>query len=153
MLDPLPARTDRAAPSAPTLAELHAAAAAARPGEQARTYRELGDRALYDLGYFRERVSRGPVSEAYVASMGTAAYARVDTVLRTWFADAFGPVFRELAGRFRECVDVLGGVRAQHDADDDVATLYGTWLATGDETIARRLRRLGLVLPRGGPTT
>ena len=36
--------------------------------------------------------------------MGAAAYYQVDQTFKTWFADAFGPVFKELANRFMECV-------------------------------------------------
>ncbi|MCB9666240.1 MAG: hypothetical protein H6732_19175 [Alphaproteobacteria bacterium] len=131
-----------------TLAELHARAAAAPPGEQARTYRALGDRALYDLGYFEEQVDRRLVTRDYVASMGTAAYARVDQVLERWFAAAFGDLFRELAARFGDCVRVVSGVRRVHDAEEDVDHLHETWLRTGDEAIARKLRRRGLLIPR-----
>jgi hypothetical protein len=140
------ARTDRAAPEADTLAELHALAAHARPAEQARTYRELGDRALYGLGYFREHLEGRVVSLDYYERMGRAAYDRVDHVLKHWFADAFGPVFHELAGRFRTCVEVLSSVRRAHDGEDDLERLYREWLATGSEEAAAALRRRGLVL-------
>ncbi len=101
------ARADRPAPPEQTLAELHARAAICRPAEQARTYQELGDRALYVLGCFRTSLSSRAVGPSYYAQMGQAAYARVDRVMRLWFADAFGPVFRELAGGFDQCVGLL----------------------------------------------
>jgi hypothetical protein len=140
------ARTDRDAPEADTLVELHARAVHARPAEQARTYRELGDRALYDLGYFRDHLEGRTVSLGYYEQMGRTAYDRVDHVLKHWFADAFGPVFRELSGRFRACVEVLSEVRRAHESDDDLARLHAEWLATGSEAAAAALRRRGLVL-------
>ena len=143
------ARADRPEPPEQTLAELHAVAAASPPTQQAATYRELGDRSLYLVGYFRESLCRRTGGPRYYTDMGAAAYHRVDLLLKRWFADAFGPVFAELAGRFRECVAVLDHIRAAQDAHPDaVARMYEQWLRTGDEETAQRLRRRGLLLPR-----
>lgn len=145
------ARTDRPAPPETTLAELHARAAHEDPARSAGTYRELGDRALYLVGYFRDSLARSPVGPRYYADMGAAAYHRVDTVLKTRFHDAFGPVFGELAERFRDCVVVLDRIRAHQESQpDQLARLYEAWLRTGDPEAAERLRRRGLVLPEGG---
>ncbi len=142
------ARTDRPAPTETTLAELHASAALARPAHQARTYRELGDRSLYKLGYFRESLLRLSVGPSYYEDMGAAAYYRVDQVFKRWFSDAFGPVFAELAAQFHDCVGILALIREQDESADDLDTLYDEWLQTGDEEVAARLRARGLVLPR-----
>lgn len=146
------ARTDQKRPSEATLAELHARASGAAPAEQARTYRELGDRSLYLVGYFEESLSRRSVGPRYYCEMGAAAYHRVDQVFKRWFADAFGRVFGELSDGFRECVQVLRHVRALVDDEPDVLLrLYNHWLETGSEQAAARLRERGLVLPpRGG---
>lgn len=146
------ARADRPRPTERTLAELHARAANEPPQSRARTYRELGDRSLYLVGYFRESLDRTVVGPRYYADMGAAAYHQVDQVMKTWFADAFGEVFTELAGRFRECVAVLDRIRAVQDSQpDQLARWYEEWLRTGDEETAERLRRRGLLLPGGGP--
>jgi len=129
-----------------TLAELHAAAAHKPPGLQAATYRELGDRSLVTVGFFRESLDRKVVGAGYYQQMGIAAYNRVDQVLKRWFSDAFGPIFQELAGNFDDCVAVLDTVRAEHEADDDLVRLYDRWLATGDPELETRLRRRGLVI-------
>jgi len=143
------ARTDRPSPPETTLAELHASAANARPADQARAYRELGDRSLYKLGYFRESLQRTPVTPTYYRDMGSAAYHRVDQVFKRWFADAFGPVFGELADQFGDCVGILGRIRDKQDeSPDDITLLYQEWLKTGAEDVATRLRARGLVLPR-----
>jgi hypothetical protein len=145
------ARTDRPAPQIDTLAELHAVAAGATPAVQARTYRELGDRALYVLGYFRKHLQRRSVGPSYYEDMGSAAYHQVDTVFKRWFADAFGPVFGELAVRFPAAAAVLERVREKQEGQPDtVERLYRQWLETGDEDVASRLRRLGLLVPRRG---
>lgn len=141
------AHIDRDAPQADTLAELHAHACRSTPAEQARTWRELGDRALYDLGTFKEHLETRVVPLSYYESMGRAAYERVDAVLKRWFADAFGELFRELSGRFHDCVRVLDAVRAAHD-HDSIDRLYQEWTETGSEDSARRLRARGLLVPR-----
>jgi hypothetical protein len=131
-----------------TLAELHLQATQGTPAEQASRYRALGDRALYDLGYWPEVVERRVVGPSYYAEMGSAAYARTDLVFKRFFADAFGPLFRELAERFRACVGVLERVRASADGEDELTRLYNEWVESGSETLADRLRMRGLVVPR-----
>ncbi len=114
-----------------TLAELHGAAAHASPGKQAATYRQLGDRSMYQLGFFREHLDRArrPIGPSYYADMGAAAYRRCDQVLKRWFADAFGPVFEELSRDFQACVDLLTAVRRDADpASDGFARAYERWL-------------------------
>jgi hypothetical protein len=139
-------RSDDDRVSADTLAEIHALAANSRPGERARAYRELGDRALYSVGYFTEHCTRRTVNERYYLDMGSAAYYQVDQVFKRWFADAFGHVFKELAERFLTCVDVVKAVRETH-RDDDIIALYERWLATGSTTLASKLHTKGLLLP------
>ncbi|TVQ93692.1 MAG: hypothetical protein EA397_03790 [Deltaproteobacteria bacterium] len=136
------ARADHPTLPESTLAELYGRAVHAPPSEQARAYRELGDRALYRLGCFKESLDRGPVGPRYYEDMGASAYYRVDQVFKRWFADAFGPVFRELSGTFRDCVELLTVVNEQH-IDDDAATLMrlvDEWQRTRSDAIARRLR-------------
>lgn len=142
------ARTDRPAPPETTLAELHMKASQAPPAQQARTYRELGDRALYLLGYFAESLKRRTVGPSYYADMGAAAYYRTDQIFKRWFADAFGPVFAELSVEFDAAVAVLGEVREAHRSEqpDDPLWLYERWLETGDEALAAQLRKKGLLL-------
>jgi hypothetical protein len=131
-----------------TLAEMHLRASQASPSEQARVYRELGDRSLYVVGYFEESLARSTVGPRYYLEMGAAAYARADVVSKRFFADAFGDIFAELARRFGLCVRVLQEVRrVVDDQPDALLRLYERWRATGSATAAERLRALGLVLP------
>lgn len=142
------ARADRAEPAEGTLAELHLKASQASPSEQARTYREIGDRSLYLVGYFEESLSRRTVGPGYYCDMGAAAYARVDQVFKRWFANAFDGVFEELADRFRDCARVLREVRRSNDEEPDLLMrLYAQWLESGSEEVAERLRSHGLLLP------
>jgi hypothetical protein len=141
-------RADRPQRPQDTLAELHAAAAHAAPGAQAATYRALGDHSLYTVGYFRDSLDRKLVGADYYADMGAAAYHRTDQVLKCWFSDAFGPIFGELATRFRDCVSLLDRIRSTHeDRPEAIERLYQEWMATGDPVLAARLRRIGLLLP------
>lgn len=150
------ARSDRPGPPEQTLAELHASAAHAPPGAQASRYRELGDRALLLLGFFREHLDRRRrlVGPGYYEDMGAAAYHHVDLVLKRWFSDAFGPVFRELAEGFRGCVAVLDRVRARTPSEaradefDALLGAYDRWLAGGARGEAATLYAGGLILPR-----
>ena len=142
------ARTDAPRPPEETLAELHARAAGAPPAEQARTYRELGDRSLYLVGYFEESLHRRTVGVRYYCEMGSAAYHRVDQVFKRWFANAFDEVFVELATGFADCVRILKEVRSNVDEEPDfLMRLYQQWLDTGSEEAASRLRERGLLLP------
>lgn len=142
------ARQDRPSAADETLAELHLHAANAPPVEQARRYRELGDRALYTLGYFADAVDRSIVGPRYYADMGSAAYSRADRLFKQWLADAFGPVFGELAERFEECVALVGDVKeAGRDVrEDDPVWLCERYLATGQEAYGDRLRELGVLI-------
>lgn len=136
------ARADKPSLPETTLAELYGRAVHAPPSGQAKAYRELGDRALYRLGCFKESLDRSPVGPRYYEDMGSSAYYRVDQVFKRWFADAFGPVFQELSGAFRDCVELLTVVNERH-TDDDAATLMRLiqeWQRTGSATAARRLR-------------
>ncbi|MCB9672199.1 MAG: hypothetical protein H6736_19955 [Alphaproteobacteria bacterium] len=144
------ARTDIPRTDADTLAELHGAAAHAPPGRQASAYRELGDRALYLLGFFREHLDRArrPVGPAYYADMGAAAYLRCDQVLKRWFADAFGPVFVELSRHFSTSVELLAAVRRQA-GPDDLAMAYERWLLTADAVPSDDAPRGIIVLGEG----
>jgi len=131
-----------------TLVDLHARAVHAPPAEQLRSYRELGDRALYMVGYFPESVERRSVSASYYVDMGSAAYHRTDQVFKRWFANAFGEVFSELAHRFRGAVEVMREVRRScEDEPDAIMRLYMRWMESGDPDAAESLRAHGLVLP------
>jgi len=84
--------------------------------------------------------------------MGAAAYHRVDLILKVLFSDPFGPVFRELAAMFRECVRILTEVRQAHRRDfpNRLMDLYEVWLETGDERLEKELCQRGVLLPKHG---
>lgn len=147
------ARSDRPRLPESTLAELHGVAANAPPSQKVRAYRELGDRSLYLLGTFKESLDGRVVGKQYYAEMGAAAYWRVDGTLKRWFADAFGPVFRELALCFAGCVDLLDLVRDRHDEShpDVLFRLYREWVDSGSDSARARLRAHGVVVGSADP--
>jgi hypothetical protein len=144
------ARADRPAPPADTLAELHAAAASqSRPADQARAWRELGDRALHSLGTERERLAaRSVVPLSYYEAMGRQGYRRLDEVMKRSFADAFGSLFAELSSRFGAAVSALNRACEAVNRSDDLDELLDEWVSTGSEEVARRLRLRGVVVAR-----
>jgi hypothetical protein len=147
------ARADRPTLPEHTLAELHGRAASGPPSEKIRAYRELGDRSLYVLGTFKESLEHRIVDHGYYADMGAAAYWKVDGALKRWFADAFGPVFRELALCFAGCVDLLDLVRDRHDEShpDVLFRLYREWVQTGSPSARARLASHGVVVGNTDP--
>ena len=52
-----------------TLAELHGRASHARPPDRIRVYRELGDRALYRMGFFGESIESSNISCNYYSNL------------------------------------------------------------------------------------
>lgn len=104
--------------------------------------RALGDRALFDAGFFSERVERTIVGLDYYADIGRTAYARLS---------AGSDVFRELAHGFRDFVTILAevGDRARGERSADLLRLYDRYRAKGSECDRVRLIRHGLVPPAG----
>lgn len=140
-----------------TLAELHMRAS--KGGVVAlRSYRELGDQALYTSGFFRSSLDRKAVSLRYYMEMGAAAYGRLGRMLERPGGVMVGgsshktldAIFSELAHCFAECSEALREVRlalraqSQDESDQGVLALYEEWLRTRSPTVAARLGELGV---------
>lgn len=144
-----------------TLAELHIQAAHGGRVEAIRTYRTLGDKALYTAGFFPESLSRRTVRASYYVDMGRSAYDRLAKMLdgpQTAPTSAEGghkrlsEIFAELAESFFTCTEILREVqealRARNQAppsQQQLLQLYEEWMATGNRRALRRLQRFGLV--------
>ena len=131
-----------------TLAELHLVAANASRNEALRLYRTLGDRALYVAGYFGESLERRAVGVEYYADMGGAAYNQVAVLGQVGRQeDPWTLLFRELARRFRDCLQVVRDVADQNRSAgcQDLVALYEHWLKTRSNNAARRLGELGVL--------
>ncbi len=130
-----------------TLAELHLKAANANRTEALRLYRTLGDRALYVAGYFAESLERRPVGVSYYADMGGAAYSRVAVLGQVGReVDPWTRLFRELAHRFHDCLELLRDVADQNRAEGcrNLMELYEHFLRTRSQNAARRLGEMGV---------
>lgn len=134
-----------------TLVELVYKARAGRMGESITAWRELGDRALFVTGFFRQSLSRRLVSVDYYRQMGAGAYHRLARLLALPGGEQGGldEIFGELAEHFVALSDLLQEVRedvrsAEAFTDADIVRLYGEWLSTGSPRAAARLRELGV---------
>jgi hypothetical protein len=110
-----------------------------------RTFKQLGDRALFVAGYFPERTAR-TVDVDYYITMGSGAYHSLTTLFTS--RDPFAEVFSELAEKFSLCVDLIGEVQraGKGDKNADLLRYYERWLATGCKRMARILREEGIPL-------
>ena len=121
--------------------------------DRLRIYRELGDTALYTLGFFEDHVERRGISRSYVVTMGNRGYSSAETLARVSPAElARQPVYRELAHRFEGFVEVLDEVResTQLRTPQDIVKLYERYKRTRSPKLAARLREEGVFLQAPG---
>jgi hypothetical protein len=143
----------RDGPAADTLVELRMQAEEQGGLRAVPTWRELGDKALYESGFFRASLQRRTVSVDYYLSMGASAYDRLSALLRLPGAGGgLDEVYAELATRFDVCSEVLQSVRdaLRAHTHSDILRLYEEWIATSNPRAAERLRELGVVPMRPG---
>lgn len=135
------------------LALMLADAMEAEGPDRIRRLRELGDSALYVLGFFEDHLDRRGISRSYVVTMGGRAYARAESL------SAYSPreavrrdVYGELADGFEGYVEALDEVRESTvmRTPQDIVRLYEKWKRTGSPKVAERLRSEG-VFPALGP--
>ena len=105
--------------------------------------RQIGDSSLFISGFFADSLNRKLVDVDYYVSIGGTAY----TALSRHEADAFSPVFAELAENFVRFVDVLSEVseRASVGSNADLLRLYERWLKTGSPRSGQLLAERGVV--------
>ena len=112
---------------------------------------QLGDVALFVSGFFSDSFSRKAVGVGYYIDMGEYAYARVaNSFMLREDGQIWVGIFTELHQRFDIFVDVLAEV-SEHAAmttDQGIVKLYERWLRTGNEQLARRLTRRGVIPQR-----
>ena len=147
-----------------TLAELHIQAANSGRIAAIRSYRTLGDKALYTAGFFPESLSRKAVRASYYADMGRSAYDRLAQMLEVspnemLVSDTsdsghkdLSEIFAELAESFFACTEILREVHEAMRARNatppsqlELLKLYEDWLTTGNRQALRQLQRHGLV--------
>jgi len=127
------------------LALLYARALEAPGWERARLLRATADTALFVSGFFADSLPRGGGSLRYYATLGRRAYARLGSALERDTRVATR-VFTELAGRFREFVDLLAEVseRTMVTTPASLVKLYERWRETGSPRAAALLAQQGL---------
>lgn len=114
-----------------------------------RRFREMGDAALYALGFFFDHLHRRGISRRYVVGMGEKAYARASD-LAGWSGGrgdaAFTEAFEELAGGFDEFARALDDVREATTlrTPQDIVRLYDRWRRNGSPVLAERLQAAGV---------
>lgn len=107
----------------------------------------LGDVSLFISGFFQDSLARKAVDVDYYARMGGSAYDALSSLPPRSVRDhALGTVFRELAEKFPQFVDLLAEVAQQSRVFDerDILRLYDVYLKTGSARAQRALERLGV---------
>jgi len=132
-------------PAACTLAESLVEALLADGAARRTRLRALGDRALFDAGFFGDHLRRKPVGVSYYADVGSTAYSRLSQ-------GTGSALFGELASGFLEFVELLAevGERARGARSADLLRLYARYQETGSPRDRSRLIRRGLILPTPG---
>lgn len=105
----------------------------------------IGDRALYEGGYFAARLVDSMIDVNYYRAIGRDAFGLLSQEHRRAHLRA---LFGELAERFAELSRLLADAAesGHHSPGDSVTDLYERWLVTRSRKLADRLRALG-VLP------
>ena len=123
------------------------------PEARCKALRRLGDVSLFISGVFSDSLNRKVVDLNYYATMGEGAYGSLSGHAHgTLLEEAFSQVFAELAGKFRDFVDVLSEVSERGDFvhSTDLKQLYESWSRTGSKRVRRLLVESG-VHPIGTP--
>jgi len=113
--------------------------------ERAQLLRATADTALFVSGFFAESLPRGEGGLRYYATLGGQAYARLGNALER-DARVATRVFTELAGRFREFVDLLAEIseKTRLTTPASLVKLYERWRETGSPRAAALLAQQGL---------
>lgn len=108
----------------------------------------LGDVSLFIAGFFQDSLARKAVDVDYYARMGGGAYDTLSGLPpRTVRDHALHSVFRELADKFFQCVELFAEVAQQSRVFDerDMLRLYDLYLKTGSRRAEQALQSLGVV--------
>jgi hypothetical protein len=127
------------------LALMYARALEAARFERAVLLRATADTALFVAGFFTDSLPGGAGDVRYYARLGGNAYRELGREHER--EDPAGTsVFRELAGRFLQFVDVLGEVseKTRMSTPLTVVRLYERWLATRSARAAALLAEQGI---------
>lgn len=112
--------------------------------QRSHSLQRIGDVALFTAGFFADSLADKCVDLDYYVYMGGTAYGSLSDEIRgTTRGQALVDVYRELAGKFQDLVDVINEVRdgARQSNDVDVLRTYDVWLKTGSKRAANLLKQ------------
>lgn len=117
--------------------------------ERVRKLREVGDSALYVLGFFGDHLERRGINADYVVSLGGRAYATAGNLVHVTSRSheaAFADVFGELGHKFEPLARVIDEVRESTAlrTPQDIVRLYDKWRRTRSPIVAERLEKEGV---------
>lgn len=107
----------------------------------------LGDVSLFVSGFFQDSLARKSVDIDYYARMGGSAYDTLSGMPpRSTRDHALHLVFRELAEKFLQCVELFADIAQQTRVFDesDTLRLYDLYLKTGSKRARRALQAMGI---------
>ena len=138
------------APGAEPLVFMYKRATEGSEAERAHQLKHLGDVALYVAGFFTDFVERSLVDVDYYISMGGTAYSSLSGMVSNQrHGETFAELYRQLAVKFTELVDVLNEIsdrsRDKVGRDADLLKLYDRWARTGSERSRKLLLEHGLL--------
>jgi len=111
--------------------------------------RALGDRTLFVSGFFGDSLNRKVVDLDFYRDVGRVAYTDLAAHIDRLGEPSWTELYRELANRFCDFVDVLAEVsdRTLGSRPNNLLRLYERFLLTGSRRDRERLLRLGCALP------
>ncbi len=117
--------------------------------DRIRLFKNLGDMALYVSGFFTDSIERSAVDVDYYISMGGNAYTTLSDIMGNKSqGDTFSDLYRQLACKFTEIVDLLGEISdraaGMHEDDQTLLKLYDRWARTGSQRIRKLLIEKGI---------
>jgi hypothetical protein len=152
LVELLEARVSCPAPEDPTSDQSLGHALLLARGEAGRArvalLRAVGDRSLFEAGFFADSLWRRGLSDGYYEQIGCEAYHSLSSCLARDSADSCWPaLFGELAESFPSLVELLGEVGDQTRGSDcgDLLRIYSRYLETGSRRDRARLLRRGIV--------
>lgn len=113
--------------------------------ERIRRFRDLGDSALYILGFFADHLEHRRISRDYVVTMGGQAYLNAGQLVQRGDG-MLSEVYEELARKFDTLARAIYDVREATTlrTPQDIVKLYERWRTTRSPELAKRLKEEGL---------
>ena len=94
------------------------------PDRQILLYKLLGDSSLYLCGLFQESLERKKITSDYVVSLGSGAYGKVSSLMKTMRSDSdFDRIYASLSLHFESLVKILESVSQETFRTNKIASL------------------------------